>query len=82
MNLPKNVRGHFASLWRQSGPILIPTTVTHQYKSRARAKEHAKREELCRDIEALTGKPAARISRSIDGVNRRWRGVKGCVADS
>lgn len=81
MNTPKNVRGHFASLWHHSGPILIPTTVTHQFNSRAREKELAKRESLCSDIEALTGKPVARISRSIDGVNRHWTGVKSHTSD-
>lgn len=76
MRTIKNVRGHFRSLWIPGGPILIPTTVTDQLKSKVRAKEMAKREQICRDIEVLTGKPVARISRSIDNINRRWTGVK------
>jgi hypothetical protein len=76
MNQIKNARGHFASLWQQSGQILIPTTETNQKKSRVREREMAKREEICIATEQLTGRPVRRISRSIDGVVRRWSGVR------
>lgn len=76
MNQIKNAAGHFASLWQQSGQILIPTTETNQKKSRVREREMAKREEICAAITQLTGKPVRRISRSIDGVSRRWTGVR------
>ena len=81
MNIPKNVRGHFASLWQKSGDILIPTTITSQRKSKAREKEAAKRALVAADIEKLTGSRPALVARSIDGVNRRWTGVRGCNAD-
>lgn len=81
MHVPRNMRGHFSSLWTMGGPILVPTTVTSQRKSKVRAREMAKRAELCADIEVLTGKPAERISRSIDGVSRRWSGVKSHTSD-
>lgn len=76
MNQIKNAAGHFSSLWQPSGSILIPTTETQQRKSYARAKELAKREQICREIEALTGKPVRRYARRLDGVTRRWNGVK------
>lgn len=76
MNQIKNARGHFSSLWQKSGDVLIPTTETSQKKSYARAREMAKREEICIATELLTGKPVRRISRSLDGVSRRWTGVK------
>jgi len=76
MNQIKNARGHFVSLWKQSGDVLIPTTETSQRKSYARQREMAKRDEICVAIEKLTGTKVRRISRSIDGVSRRWNGVK------
>jgi hypothetical protein len=81
MNVPRKVSGHFRSLWQQQGPTLIPTTVTNQYKSRRRQIESMKRDMICAELEQLTGKPVARVARSIDGVSRRWTGVKGCAAD-
>lgn len=81
MNVPKNVRGHFASLWQKTGEILIPTTITTQRKSKAREKEATRREQMAVEIEHLTGKRPAMIARSIDGVNRRWTGIRGCNAD-
>lgn len=81
MNILKNVRGHFASLWQKSGDILIPTTITTQRKSKAREKEAARRELMAAEIEKLAGSRPAMIARSIDGVNRRWHGVKGHGAE-
>lgn len=77
----KDARGHFSSLWVAGGPVMIPTTVTTQYKSKARALENAKRDEICRDTEALTGSPVKHISRKIDGVVRLWSGVKANRAE-
>ena len=77
MRAPKNARGHFASLWLPSGGSLIPTTVTTQRKSFARAKELAKRMQLIGELQDLTGdKKYATVARQFDAVNRRWRGVK------
>jgi hypothetical protein len=81
MRVPVNMSGHFRSLWTQSGGSLVPTTVTSQRKSRARAKESAKREQMARDIEALCGSRPEMIARSLDGVERRWKGVKSHGAD-
>jgi hypothetical protein len=78
---PRNVRGHFRSLWINGGSILIPTTVTDQCKSRVREKELAKRDTVAAEIAAITGKPVARVARPIDGIVRRWNGVKNHVAD-
>jgi hypothetical protein len=81
MNIPKNVRGHFASVWQKNGDSLTATTVTSQRKSKAREKEAARRQAVAAEIENLTGSRPAMIARSIDGVCRRWTGVKGCNAD-
>lgn len=81
MNIPNNTCGHFKSLWQSGGPILIPTTVTNQRKSRVRERELAKRAAVASDIEALTGTRPALIARSIDGIARRWNGVKSHTTD-
>lgn len=74
-------RGHFHSLWEKSGDVLIPTSVTTQLKSKSRANEIAKRISLADEIEKQTGARPAMIARSIDGVNRRWVGVKANLSD-
>lgn len=81
MRTPMNNSGHFRSLWTMAGNVLIPTTVTSQKKSKTRAKEQAKREQLAKEIEAIAGERPAMIARSIDGVERRWKGVKANGAD-
>jgi hypothetical protein len=81
MSLPRNVRGHFASLWVPGGPILIPTTITSHYKSKAREREIARRARLAAELEALTGQKTKLIARSIDGISRRWTGVKSHTSD-
>lgn len=79
---PKDIRGHFSSLWTQTNGMIVPTTMTTRRKSYAKQKEAAKRAELLADIEQLTGKPQSGISRKIDGINRRWTGVKSNQADN
>lgn len=81
MSLPRNVRGHFASLWIPGGPILIPTTITSHFKSKAREKEAAKKAQLAAELEVLTGDKTKLIARSIDGIARRWTGVKVHTSD-
>jgi hypothetical protein len=78
---PKNVRGHFRSLWTNGGGILIPTTITTQRKSRVREREMAKRQLVADAIEKLAGTRPAMIARPIDGVIRRWNGIRGCNSD-
>jgi hypothetical protein len=80
MNPPKNLSGHFSAIFTEGA--IMATTITSRRKSRAREIEAARRDELCKEIEAITGKPAKRIARSIDGVNRRWNGVKGNASGS
>lgn len=80
--VPVNVSGHFRSLWTPMGNVMVPTTVTNQRKSRARAKESAKREQLAQEIEAAFGSRPAMIARPIDGITRRWVGVKSNGVDS
>lgn len=77
-----NARGHFSVVWKRSGSQIVNTTVTSQRKSRARELEAAKKAQLCAEIEAITGDPVRLISRSIDGVSRRWTGVKSNQADN
>jgi hypothetical protein len=81
MNEPSNARGHFASLWVKGGDIMIPTTITTQRKSKAREREAAKRAELVADLEKITGQKVRTVARSIDGVTRRWTGVKSNRSD-
>lgn len=81
MRIPMNMSGHFRSLWTQNGSSLVPTTVTNQRKSKVRAMENAKRQQLASEIEALCGSRPAMVARSIDGIERRWRGVKAYGAE-
>lgn len=81
MKPPNFPRGHFRSLWQKTGDVLIPTTVTNQVKSRVRERELAKRQLMADEIEKLVGCRPAMIARSIDGVNRRWVGVKAHSSD-
>lgn len=78
---PANSSGHFRSLWQRAGDVLIPTTVTNQIKSKARERELAKRLLMADEIEKLVGCRPAMIARSIDGVSRRWTGVKAHSSD-
>jgi hypothetical protein len=73
----KKVRGHFKSLWMPGNGSIIPTTVTRQRKSFAKAKEAEKKAKVLKEIEALTGSPASSYARSYDGVFRRFNGIKG-----
>jgi hypothetical protein len=73
--------GHFRSLWARAGDILIPTTITSQYKSKAREREAAKKLALLDDIQELTGHPVSSVARSLDGIQRRWSGVKANNSD-
>lgn len=79
MNPPKNLCGHFASIYASG--VVTPTTITSQRKSKVREHELAKRAAVAADIEALTGSRPAMIARSIDGISRRWTGVKSHGAD-
>lgn len=79
MNTPKNLSGHFASIY--AAGVNTPTTITSQRKSMVRAAELAKRALLAAEIEVLTGSRPAMIARSIDGVSRRWTGVKNHGSD-
>lgn len=81
MSTPKNVRGHFASMWISGGDYMVTTTITSEYKSKAREKEQTKRLEIAAELQKLTGQPTKLIAISIDGVNRRWVGVKANGAD-
>lgn len=81
MRSPANNCGHFRSLWARAGDILIPTTITSHRKSKARAKEAAKKQVLLDEIQELVGHPVSDIARSIDGVQRRWSGVKAHSPD-
>lgn len=81
MRIPMNMSGHFRSLWTQNGSSLVPTTVTSQRKSKVRAMENAKRQLLASEIEALCGSRPAMVARSIDGVARRWTGIKSHAAE-
>jgi hypothetical protein len=74
-------RGHFSSLYGGRGTNMVSTTITTQYKSKAKDREAEKREALLREIESITGTPAQRVARSLDGVNRRWCGVAANKAD-
>jgi DNA-directed RNA polymerase specialized sigma subunit len=64
------IRGHFSSLLRKSGEIWVPTTLTNARKRTGQAKEMAKRAELLRELNVEP------IARRLDGVVRRWNGVK------
>lgn len=78
----KNARGHFASLWVPFGATLIPTTVTDQRKSYARQKEALKKAHVIEELKALTRSGSyASVARSLDGVVRRWKGVKNHMPD-
>jgi hypothetical protein len=77
-----NAAGHYASLWIPSGTSLIPTTITNQKKSHAKEIEAAKRAKILAEMEKLTGGPVSGYSHKIDGVNRRWTGVKGNGSDN
>lgn len=81
MRVPANNAGHFRSLWARAGDILIPTTITSHYKSKARAKEAAKKQRLLDEIQELVGHPVSDVARPIDGVIRRWSGVKSHSPD-
>lgn len=78
----KDARGHFSVVWRRAGSQIVNTTVTSQKKSLAREKEAAKKLLLCEEIQRITGEPVKLISRSIDGVVRRWSGVKANGPDN
>ena len=81
MRKPANMRGHFRSLWARAGDILIPTTITSQRKSRVKERETAKKQKLLDEIQELVGHPVSDVARSIDGVSRRWTGVKANTPD-
>jgi hypothetical protein len=82
MRTPKNVSGHFASLWVPNGATLIPTTVTTQRKSYARENEARKRLKLITELKSLTNDQEYPIvARQFDEVTRRWRGVKNHGSD-
>lgn len=81
MRVPMNMSGHFRSLWTPMGNVMVPTTITTQKKSKARAKESAKREQLAQEMQAAFGTRPAMIARSIDGISRRWTGVRANGAD-
>lgn len=75
MKSRQQVDGHFKSLF-QHGDSTSLTTITSQLKNHSRRQDAMKTEQLLKEISALTGKPASRIGRPIDGVVRRWSGVK------
>lgn len=75
MNKPRNLSGHFRSIFTSG--VNTPTTITSQRKSKVKEIEAARRDALCREIEEITGSPATRVARSIDGIRRRWNGIKG-----
>ena len=64
------IRGHFASLLRRHGDILVPTTLTNARKRTGAAKELAKRQKLLDELQVSP------IARRLDGVVRRWNGVR------
>lgn len=78
MNKPKRTHGHFRSLWSRTSDILIPTTITTQRKNRSHEKEMTKRAQLVSELKQLTGADQyVTVAKSLDGVRRRWNGVKG-----
>lgn len=79
MNKPKDISGHFSSLPSTEGHA--PTTVTTQLKRRTREIHEDKRQQLLAEIRRLTGDNYSGISTPLDGVTRRWKGVKGNSAD-
>lgn len=81
MSIPKNISGHFASMWISGGDYMVTTTITSQYKSKAREREMARRAVIAAELQVLTGEPTKLIARSLDGTNRRWVGVKMHGAD-
>ena len=67
---PAPVTGHF-SLIPETG-----STITHVRKKQISSRHEAAIRRVIAETEALTGAPVKRISRSIDGIRRRWDGVK------
>jgi hypothetical protein len=74
MNENTKVRGHFGLVYPQNTPN--NTTVTTRRKSNARVLESQKRAKIMSEIKLLTGSDHSPYARSIDGVNRRWTGVR------
>jgi hypothetical protein len=74
MKEQRNIRGHFDWLYPRNHPS--NTTMTTRRKSKAREKEAAKKAQLLTELKSLTGTEHPSYARSIDGVTRRWSGVK------
>jgi hypothetical protein len=67
---PAPVTGHFCVI-----PGTLSTSIFVR-KKQANSKHEAARKKVIRETEALTGRHVSVISRSIDGVRRRWDRVK------
>lgn len=71
-----DVTGHFA---------IVPgtnTTFTSRRKRQMSEKHEAARDKVVKEIECLTGAPVALYARALDGIQRRWSGVKSHQADA
>ncbi len=64
------IRGHFSSILRKHGELLVPTTLTNVRKRVGQAKELLRRRELAKEIGVEV------VARRLDGVVRRWANVK------
>lgn len=72
--MKRPVRGHFDLVLPRNVPN--NTTVTTRTKNKSRQIEAAKRAKLIEEMQGLTGGTIQPYARSIDGVVRRWTGVK------
>ena len=70
------ISGHFSSLFKADGNTIVATSMTTQRKSKSREKEQAKRSLLLSQLKDILGSEVDVVSRSIDGVGRRWNNVK------
>lgn len=52
------------------------TTLSVQKKNRTREREAAARERNAKALADITGTPTSLVARSIDGISRRWKGVR------
>jgi hypothetical protein len=58
------------------------TTYTLQQKRFVVQEEAAKRKRLLAELAIVAGGPVPSVARSLDGIQRRWKGIKGGGSDS
>lgn len=74
---PKLTGRYFAIPMHPGQPGGQMTTHTLQQKRFASEQEAAKKKRVLAELAAVAGGPVSSLARSFDGIQRRWRGIRG-----